>query len=231
MPVAAVLFGDAEDRDSAGEGWWRSSCSCLCCCCCLLIGIQRQEQQPPPGRNQKEELGTSFEQLSSGVVRACLVCLITSTIEPRTQPQAQFSNIFYRNGREERRGRKKRQKKDQKSPTTQSFFVTTNIVPLPPPPPPAPAPPLLSLMLFSFWSPFFTNYPKNILSPHLLFTPTTTTFVKLICLSYHLSELSRSPLLKIVHQINWNCLLSVSGGHVWSRTSLPRYWICLRLFE
>ena len=110
MPVAAVLFGDAEDRDSAGEGWWRSSCSCLCCCCCLLIGIQRQEQQPPPGRNQKEELGTSVEQLSSGVLRACLVCLITSTIEPRTQPRAQFSNIFYRNCREERRnGKKKKQ--------------------------------------------------------------------------------------------------------------------------
>ena len=77
--------------------------------------------------------------------------------------------------------KKNRQTKDQKSPTTQPFFVTTNIVPLPPPPPPPPAaPPLLSLMLFSFWSPFFTNDPKNILSPHLLFTPTTTTFIKLI---------------------------------------------------
>jgi hypothetical protein len=70
-----------------------------------LIGIQRQEQQPLPGRNQKEELGTSAEQLSSGVVRASLVCLITSTIDPRPEPRAHFSNIFYRNDREERRGK------------------------------------------------------------------------------------------------------------------------------
>jgi hypothetical protein len=69
-----------------------------------------------------------------------------------------------------------RQMKDQKSPHHTTPLSDNKYYPLPP----APAPPLLSLILFFFWSPVNTNDPKNLLSPHFLFSHTRTTFTKLV---------------------------------------------------